>query len=171
MYLHISDECAQSQIKNSKNAASLQAQFNILALWVIIFFFSLCAYHFICLDLKFHTLIIMRCTECQCEFKAWTKAWNSVVSRFRVPYNQGDDNMSSSVSQSEPGVGVQFKYCGIHPLRWHRTKCWHHIYGKEHLVGLMSLVRLVFTSPLSDIPLNTCSLRQMCFTGRICLPT
>lgn len=42
----------------------------------------------------------------------------------------------------------------------HHTKCWHQFCGKEYQ-GLMSLVRLFFTSSLSNTVLNTRSLKQL----------
>lgn len=64
-------------------------------------------YHFIFRDLKFHTLIIMRYTERQCEFKACTEiAWCHVA----VCPTTGEAVVSKRREV------VLFKHCGSHPL-------------------------------------------------------
>lgn len=111
----------------------------------------------------------MRYTEHQCEFKAWPEiAWCLVAV---CPTTKETIICIVLCLRASQGGIMQFKHSGIHPLWRHQTKCWHQIYSKEHLVSLMSLVKLVLTSPLSSIPLNTCSLKQICFTDRTCLPT
>lgn len=156
--------CAQDQIKIFPFLGYCRPSGKIQFLNILAnFFVSFYVHHFHCLDLKKNKKNLHYNEVRWASVWVQSPNWNSMVSCCRVHYNQRrQDNVSSFVSKCVMHWGT---VVSIHfdSAQKHQTQSWYQIYSKEHLVGLMS--------SCSNIPLNTCPLKQMYFTDRLCLPT